>query len=247
MGASGEADDLSTLADQSTDSEFLQPETIGKPIPYVIKPFQAEYLNGIIMAPEGVSFLDVAPGMLILDPATGKAYPIQELNSQGLVIQGSPVLTATTYGVIPQYRYWKARRERAIFRETYQIGVHADGDPTTLLWLHSIVLYGLLRYRESLFEARDFQLGSVSSSDFTKNGDVPAGDNVYSRWITLSGQVTNSWLKSPMRTIEKVVVQGILIDANLDTTESATQQQDDLWVTKAGVSIKKSYTRKNPK
>jgi hypothetical protein len=38
---------------------------------------------------------------------------------------------------------------------------------------------------------------------------VAGGENVYSRYITLSGQIENSWLKSPKRIIESASLASI--------------------------------------
>jgi hypothetical protein len=103
------------------------------------------------------------------------------------------------------------------------------------------VLYTILRYRESLLEGRQFTQSSVSSSDLVQNPNFegPGGENVFSRYITLTGQVENSWLKTPFRIIEAVEINeeneegfrsGIKILSNLDSPESL-DTEDDIWTT----------------
>jgi hypothetical protein len=95
LGSSAESDPEATLADQSTVSEFLKPELIGQPLPYIIKPFPVDYLNGVLVPPSTVDLSNVQPGMLIVDPKTGNAYKIEALNSStSLLIENSPALTA---------------------------------------------------------------------------------------------------------------------------------------------------------
>ena len=69
-------------------------------------------------------------------------------------------------------------------------------------------------------------------------------DNVYSRYITLTGQVEETWLKTPFRVIEAVSSNtentsteftnqdgGIKIYSNEVTIEDSEESQNNLWVT----------------
>jgi len=254
MGESNEDDAQATLADLSTEVVELTPEEINKPIPYIVKPFiPASYTNGILTAPFLLN--DVSPGMLIVDPDTGNAWEITELiGADGIRIKDSPAIAADKLGIIPQYRVYRARRERASFRESYQIGCHVHGDPTQVLWLWSIVLYAILRYRETLLEARGFKISSVKSTDMVRDDAFdPGGENVYKRFIMISGLVENSWLKSPKRIIEiaKIadpdgITAGIKVMSNTEVPlDVVDPEQDDNWVTvKSNPSKKRSITMK---
>jgi hypothetical protein len=255
MGESNEDDAQATLADLSTEVVELTPEEINKPIPYVIKPFiPTSYTNGVLIAPFNLD--DVSPGMLIVDPDTGNAWEIIELvGADGIRIKDAPAISADKLGVIPQYRVYRARRERASFRESYQIGCHVHGDPTQVLWLWSIVLYAILRYRETLLEARCFKISSVRSTDMVRDDATDAGgENIYKRFIMLSGLVENSWLKSPKRIIEIAKIKdpdgitaGVKVMSNTEVpVEIVDPEQDDNWVTvKEGKpSKKRSITMK---
>jgi hypothetical protein len=212
LGASTEANEYATMSDSSTETVDLEPSEIQKPIAYVVKPFDIqEYIpeSGAIRPPDSVSLLAVADGMFLVDPDTGNAYEIKKSDENFIYLVGNPVINIAKAGVIPKYRHWRARVEQAWFKENYSIGCHVHGDPAPLLWLHSILLYGMLRYRESLFEARGLQISSISSTDLvdrTNSFDNPSGEQVFSRWITLSGVVKNTWIKSPKRIIESLVL-----------------------------------------
>lgn len=248
LGSSSEDDSQATLADQSVYVDEYDADEIDKPIPYILNPIKTltyDKATGILEFPVEINLIDVSPGMLILDPKTGNAYVIESrAGNNGLKIKDNPSLKASNYGVIPQYRVWRARRERASFRETYSIGCHVHGDTAPLLWLHSVVLYGLLRYRESLFEARGLQISSLKSTDFVQRAPFSqeGGENIYSRYIVLDGLVENSWVKSPKRVLETVSFKekknetyssGIKIISNLDTNIAETDpEEDDLWLTK---------------
>lgn len=245
LGTSSEKDEMKTMADQSTEKTILLPNKIGKPIPYVVKPFTTfsyDATSGEIAIPSSVKNIEgVATGMILVDPATGQGYPINDIFSNGVVIESGLTITAAQLAIVPQYQFYEARIEHTFFQETYSIGCHAHGDPQVLLWLHSITLYSILRYRESLLEAQGFTQCNLSSSDMAANGAYSGegGEQVYSRYITLTGQVENSWIKSPKRILEVVALKdknsngytgGIKIISNLDTPD-IIDESTQLWTT----------------
>jgi hypothetical protein len=246
LGTSQEKDDMKTMADQSTEKVRLLPNQIGKPIPYVVKPFGGFTYNpgtGELLVPSDTKNVDnIAIGMILVDPVAGQGYVIKDVFGFTLVIEDGLTITAPTLGVVPQYQFYEARVEHTFFQESYNIGCHVHGDPQALLWLHSIVLYSILRYRESLLEANGFGQSSVASSDMMVNNDIgSAAEEIFSRYITLSGQVENSWLKSPRRILEKIVLRekkgngyvgGIKIISNLDTPE-IIDENNESWTTVA--------------
>lgn len=213
LGNSTEKDEMKTMADQSTESVQLLPQQINKPIGYIIKPFafvSYESATGIVEVPDNVLYLEsVAAGMILVNPDTGNGYVIQDVTAEGIEIEedldiGSPARLA----VVPANQFYVARREHTWMQETYTITCHAHGDPQTLLWLWTIVLYSILRYRESMLEAQGFSQSSVSSSSMDSNSyyTTPGGEQVWTRTITLTGMVENSWIKSPRRILESIVL-----------------------------------------
>ena len=86
-----------------------------------------------------------------------------------------------------------------------------------LTWLWSVAKYALMRYREGMLEHRGFQISSIKSSDYLRNDAFQSlGENVYSRFIVLTGQVEETWLKSPKRTIEAMSFQNPDPDGSLE-------------------------------
>jgi hypothetical protein len=179
--------------------------------------------------------------MLLVDPTTGGAFIINgKAGVNGLQITAGSVLPSGELAIIPQYHLYKARRERAISQEQYTIGCHTHGDPSTLIFLFSLVKYSLYRYREGLLEHNNFQISNLSCTDMIKN-DQMTEENVYSRWITLSGQVEESWVKTPFRAIEAIDLnnpdrpEGVVFDSGIkilskDAPENI-DNEDDIWVT----------------
>jgi hypothetical protein len=215
LGSSVELEEMKHLADLSADVETLMPNQIGKPIPYIVKPFVPQaysFSTGIVEVPNSVTLAAVNVGMILLNPANGHGYEIKKiLPGNQIRIDAGIDLDATKLGIVPQYQFYRVRREHSFFAESYTIGCHVHGDVAPLLWLHAIVSYTLLRYRESLLESRGFTQSKISSSDLVPNQDfsVAGGENVYSRYVTLSGQVENSWLKSPKRVIESTIIADV--------------------------------------
>jgi len=71
-------------------------------------------------------------------------------------------------------------------------------------------MYGLLRYREGGLESRNFQLSNIETSDMVRNEAFQnIGENVYSRFITITGQVENTWVKAPKRIVESVNLRDV--------------------------------------
>lgn len=212
MGPSNEKPDMKTMADQSTETTVLMPNQIGKPIPYIVKPFTPtgyDDTTGELSVDPKIDLSGVGAGMILVNPANGKGYVIQDLFQGGILIEPNLDVQASLLGVVPQFQYYEARVEHSFFDETYNIGCHAHGDPQNLMFLWSIVKYSILRYRESLLEANGFAESSVASGgpDFDEAFTTPGGEKAWTRFIRLSGQTENSWIKSPRRFIEVVALK----------------------------------------
>lgn len=202
LGRSDEDKALATLGDVSTEVIDYKPEEIDKPISYIIKPttlISYDPATGIVEIPENENYVYIEPNMSAIDPATGNGYTILgKAGINGFAIQTGLTINFDKVAVVPQYLTYRARMERIVSQETYNIGCHVHGDPAQMVFLFSLVKYALLRYREGLFEQFRFDLGTISSSDMIKN-DAFEADNVYSRFVVLSGQVEEYWVKSPFR------------------------------------------------
>jgi len=243
MGESNEDKSLATLGDASVCFEDYLPCDIDKPIKFLIPPFNVvsyDQVTGIVEVPEDVKeYKYIDKGHIAVDPDTGNGYEISgKAGVNGFKIAEGSELTGEKLAIIPKYSLYRARRERAISQETYNIGCHAEGDPSLLIFLYSIVKYSLYRYREGLLEYQNFQLSNLRSTDMIKNQAFNV-ENIYSRFIILSGQVEESWVKSPMRFIEGIdigekegdsIKGGIKILSNEDSTEDYNTE-DDTWTT----------------
>jgi hypothetical protein len=252
MGSSQEKIDMKSMADQSVEKVALLPNQTGKPIPYVIKPFVPTGYNdvtGEVSIDPSVDLSAVATNMILVNPTNGQGYLILGITANGLLIDPGREISATQFGIVPQFQYYEARVEHSFFDESYQIGCHAHGDAQNVLFLWSIVKYSLLRYRESLFEANGFTQTVISSGQLDHDDDytTEGGEKAWVRFITISGMVENSWIKSPRRFVESMTLRGsvpvgpnakaskgytggILILSNVNTPEFIDQSNES-WVT----------------
>lgn len=246
-GPAPEKEEMKHMADQSTESVILMPQNIGKPIPYIMKPFVPtgyDMSTGEVSIDPDTKGLDkVSPGMILVDPDKGQGFVITEVTPEGLQIESGIDLDATQLAVVPQFQFYKARIEHTFFQESCDISCYGHGDPQVAMWLHSIVLYSILRYRESLLESQGFSQSSVSNSPLQEDPYYNSvnGERAFVRSISLTGMTEQSWIKSPRRFIESIrlkektakgFVGGIKILSNLDVPPFINPE-DELWYTKA--------------
>jgi hypothetical protein len=213
LGSSRERDDLKIMADSLANcTEVLMPNQIGKPIPYIIKPFTPTYYDsatgkiGIDINTPGFEALSI--GQVVVDPEACVGSPILEIGNGYVKIEENIEFKGSELGIVPQYPFYKAKKEATRFEEHYTIGIHVHGDTQPLLWIHSIVMFALLRYRESMLEGRGFSQTTINTGDIMENPyfSGPGGEMGYSRSITVSGLVEHSWLKAPHRIVESVIL-----------------------------------------
>lgn len=249
MGPSNEKIDMKTMADQSTEKAVLLPNKIGKPIPYIAKPFTPlgyDDDTGIVSVPNSIDLSVVNAGMILVNPATGQGFLIQGVIDGGIQLEPNLPFEASQLGVVPQYQYYVARVEHSFFDETYMIGCHAHGDTQNVLFLWSIVKYSILRYRESLLEANGFAESSISSAgpDFDEAFTTPGGEKAWARFMTLNGQTENSWIKAPHRVVEATVLRkksgsgyigGISIISNTDP--AIIDKSEQSWYTDTDAEV----------
>jgi hypothetical protein len=219
VGDSVESIENARLGDLDVETVELDPESIGRTISYIVKPFIPVSYNsstGTIVAPSGVNLKYAKKGMTLVNPETGESVEILNIkSSKTLQIAKDLNFDFEQLGILPRYKLFDARRETAAFKETYHIGCHAHGKVSELMWLWSIVSYGLMRYRQDLLEADDFCISSLKSSEIIKNKAFET-DKVFSRFIDISGLVQNSWLKAPRKRVEGV----LLNDSEADLASS---------------------------
>lgn len=223
MGTSSEKADMKHMGDLSTETVKLLPNNINKPIPYVIKPLVGSYdpTSGAFAFSSEVDLRAVANGMVLVDPTTGTGYIIQSVTVANQVnLLTSLSIPTGSYGIIPQYQFYESKIGHTFMQEPYTITCNAM-DQQTLLWLHSIAVYSLLRYRQALLEKDGYAESIISSSKMYPNPDYSdAGQVMWSRDIEITGQVENRWYAQPHRIIEDTLFTsgGVKIISNVTDT-----------------------------
>jgi hypothetical protein len=229
LGSVDEKMDMRHLADLSTEAVTLYPNTINKPIAYLVRPTAGSYdpTTGTFTFASAVDLSTIVPGQVLVDPSTGNGYVIKSVKSAteiGLLL--NLTLSAPTYAIIPQFQAYQARVGHAFMQENYSVTCHGMDQQTTL-WLHSIVMYLLLRYRQSLLEAQGGAESIIRSTKMYANEDYSdAGQIIWSRSINLSLQTESQWIMQPHRYIESISLGnddgftgGVKIISNLTDTE----------------------------
>lgn len=207
LGTSNEKEDMKHMGDLSTEMVKLIPNDINKPIPYVLKPVAGSYnpTTGAFSFDSSVNLNAVSPGMVLVNPVNGNGYVIQSVTMQNQVnLLAGLSIESTNYGIIPEYQYYEAKIGHTFMQEPYKVVCNAM-DQQTLLWLHSITVYSLLRYRQVLLEKDGYAESLISSSPMYANQDYSdTGQVIWSRDINITGQVENRWYMQPHRIIENV-------------------------------------------
>jgi len=219
LGASSERRDRASLGDEGLDeyldgSQTIQAPEAANPV-VILGPFTPRSYDpatGVVALPDSETATDVYAGQFLLSRADGRAYEIEEvLGSYSFRIASAPpALTADFAGavVIPRFEVQRLHRQLTYFDETYQIGLHVHGDPAQLIWLYSIAVFVLLRYKKRLLEGRGFELSTFSATDMIRNEAFEA-EKVFSRFISLSGVVQHDWVESVAPPIEGVQITGV--------------------------------------
>lgn len=164
-----------------------------------------------------LTFTDALPnnvfeGQLVNDTINNKSYVITLVLDQ-FSVEISTGLKAnfTNMTISPQFPKYKNLVNTIWFYETYKISCFST-DPNELLFLYSIVLYILGRYKKTLLEARNFEITTHSYSQVYN--PLPPGESsnlLWARDITIRGRVAHTFIQSTSPAIEGLGTE-LLID-----------------------------------
>ena len=187
------------MENQLADLDAVVTEAVQPYWPVLAGPFTAAAYDketGIITLPQELPrFLNAA-----VVSANNVVYPISQVvgdkvyiaknindNFNGMKIRPYNPKTGSTNS-------FAIKVEASNFSESYLIGCHANGEAYEALYLHSLTTFALLRYRQSLLEARGFQRSAINSTNLQQEQMFDT-DVVYSRYVKLNGVVRNYWPK----------------------------------------------------
>ena len=187
--------------------------------------------TGIITLPQGFDTTFVVAGQFVVDTKSNVAYPIVDvLSDNTFSVAPKTVANFDSAIIIPRFQTLGITRERAIFTESYNIGCHVSGDPAELLWLHSIVVFCLLRYKEAFLDVRGITRTTISSTDMLRRSEYEP-QNIYSRYVSVQAVVEHNWISNVARKLEGVSVNKIKIMDGGVTPEGYFEEQveDQSW------------------
>jgi len=243
MNSSPQKVEYGTLNDDTPDSVTLKPNDISKPIPFIVNPFTPisyDKETGFVETPSNVRTSRLRAGQILVDPTTGNGWQIIDTNC-GLYIEPGSDMNATQLAVVPQYAFYRARVKQQRFTEQWTIGCHCHGDPSTLLWLHTLVFYILLKYRLTL-EANGLAEIVLSHDGMQPNSNWGSlgGETIFSRNISMSAVVEHTWLEEPARmveaavfeeTVDSVIKTGIKVLSNYKSDNLVIDTENESWLT----------------
>lgn len=208
-----EAIERTSLADQRVTESF-DPTGIITSAKNLTPVFSVESYDpetGIIVVPSSINLVNVRAGQYLVANKTNQAYVIYEITgNHSFKIKEGVLENFSKSHIRTKYNTWNLEKEITFINESYTLGCHANG-AGTCLWLWQIIMYALFRYKESYLEGRLFELSRVQSSAIQKNNNFPA-DNVFSRYVTLSGVVPATWIKYAAPKIEVITGQVLIAD-----------------------------------
>lgn len=145
----------------------------------------------------------IAPGMLVVT-REGRQFPIvANLGDDEISLAPNTAADFTRAIIKGTTDRYVTTVESVNYKETYQIGIHVQGEPAYLLFLHAILKFCLLKYKQDLLEARGFERSTLASTDFRRNMEFD-NETVFSRYINITGYVRQYWPKDTKPMIDVV-------------------------------------------
>lgn len=206
--------------------EDVDPATLGgvfQTPQYVVEPrtpIEYDDLTGQVTFGPDVDLTksNVFEDQIVYDEVNKKGYVIQlVIDSSNLVLEQGinppPNLTGMT---IRQRSNVVAHTRRAIWAyETHTVTSMAT-NATEVLYLYTLMIYMLGRYKKQLWEARNFQISTISYGPIYRASPESDPNIVYARDIQVKGRVEHSWIESTAP-----LIQGVNMELQIADMETA--------------------------
>lgn len=174
----------------------------------------------------------VAPGMFLVD-RNGQSHEIVKVLSQTEFYISEGTVADLRNCVLKSHKpSWQVSAESSSFKETYRIGIHVQNEPGLLSWLHSIVVFSLMRYKQVLLEGRGFERSTIQSTQMARDERFET-ENIYSRYITITGYVRQFWPKNIGQVIDTVEFDRLEVrgeNAHVRVAGTGVDPKNQLWV-----------------
>lgn len=210
-----------TLGDVHYDpQDFNQTKWLN--VSKTFNPVNYDLTTGIVTPPPGVFLDGLVPGVgMHLFDTDGNKYRVVETFDDNSFRIDEAIVADFSRSILKGYRPSEVTKwESGVYKQTYHIGVHVDSQSVYLLWLHTIVDFVLLRYKEWYLEARGFERSTTTSSDVMRREDLGATQLVFSRFIDITGYVRQYWPKKTYPTVQGI---NVLLKTNIYGQNLGTQ------------------------
>lgn len=216
IGLQSSSEDLSTLGDVNyqTEEEVSASEVGVNPLiqvgPFSPKSYDPD--TGTVVLPDNLSTDQVFVNQILTDTMNNTGYVIREVLDNSTV-KIDPFITAANFTnafIAPIDNFYVTSLESCLFKQVYSIKCFAQSEPVHLLYLHAIIEFILLRYKESLLEGRGFDRSVISSGPVYNFAETDK-DLVWARDITLTGFLRQYWPKLFMQKNQGFKIHGIEI------------------------------------
>ncbi len=187
-----------------TDNPYvIKPRTLVGPFPSVTY----DITTGLVTIPDDFDTELIFVNQALYSPASDTEYIITKINDeQSFFIETDLRENFANSYIACAFRSLKAQRGIAQFNETYNIKVLVNGDQGHLVWLHTIVSYLLLKFRQDLLEKKNIGLTTISSGPLQQeNPGEYGGEAVFSRNISMEALIEVTWLKTLAERFEGAV------------------------------------------
>lgn len=210
--------------------ENVDPSTLGGVFKYPqivagpLTPEAYDVLTGQISFADGVVLSNVFEDQMVYDEINRKSYPIKlVLGDSEIMIEENlsppPNLTGMTIRTI-QNQVGHIRRSLFVWEKVELEILATTGQE--VIYLFTILMYALIRYKKPLWDARNFQVSSITYSDLYHATPQADPNVIYGRTISMRGRVEQSAIESTSE-----LLQGLSLDlrvADMETPDSIEEQ-----------------------
>lgn len=234
IGLQSSSEDMSTLGDVNyeTDEEVPSKEVTASP-EVLLGPFTPKSYDsatGLITLPDSLTTDNIFENTILVDTTAGIGYRVTQVNGESsFEIAQDIIANFTNAYIAPIDNFYIATIESCLFKQTFSLKVFAQGDPVHTLYLQSIIEFILLRYKETLLEARGFERSTISTGPLYNYSETDK-EMVYVRDITLSGFIRQYWPKMISPRIQGFRVHGIqILGGSLSPPSMITSTNVQAW------------------
>ncbi len=231
-----------TLGDiHYTPTELVSSESIvAKPSPTVgpFTPIAYNIVTGYITLPPELTTRLLFPGMRIVDTHNNKHYEIQEVVDDSIIsIEPGTVANFTNCFTSPFSDLYMARLESIEHQKSFRIETYVSGNPVLSIYLNSILIFALNKYKQEYFEARGYERQTMTEGPVEFMQGQSDKEIIYMQSVNLSGYVRQYWPKSVRPLIQGLLLEtvdgkpGINVDSNI--TSDGTVETLQGWGTKS--------------